>query len=227
MIFSKRVNRSFFRNTLSGYIINTHDAPELMYNVVYALASEGLSASSDAVLRLINRQDITVDRRLELLHILQDSGCDYNRLTDMYIASINNISFSSPIFGAILSKTSSVSGSTLTKYLFEIKDMSAAKFSNMEKLLNMCMASQRDLRYTVNYNQTRLSCNILQAYTLISCDDTDTAVALASMLTNAGCDISARVDTDAGSMKFKKFIARQRAALSATAAAICSANGLL
>ena len=227
MIFNKKINRSFFHNTLSNYIKTSNDSFDVKNDIVYTLVSAGLSVSTEAVLNMLSKNSLTVDERIYLFRQLKNTGISADEITNNYLSTVALPDFEPGIFSELFSATTMISEKNFVRYVLEIKDSDAAKIGYVSKMRSMCYDSISNIRCSVNHNGQTVMCNIIQGYILAAEDNEQTAVSILSALRMNSGDLNTEIIVSGSRIKFKKYISAQKHALSSKTRRLCTESRLL
>ncbi len=223
LLFEMKLNRSFFHQTLSNYIIDSTDAFDVKKEVIYQLLQAGLKVNANACAVMLLMQNMPAEQRTELLRMAKASGVNYDDVIDIYISSVQPSQFESSIFGELIQSVSRISNKILFRYVLELHDLPAAKVGSISKMLKLCYLSPEMINCTIVYNQDRINCNLIQAYILLSTENVQTAIGVIDALEGGKGSASIDVDVSGARCKFKKYIAMKNkmGVLSETTRALC------
>lgn len=221
-LFSMKINKSFFRNTINTYILKTVDASKTVCEMIDILVAAGLTVSSSAVLDMILSLRFDTGTTVNILRKLRSASINYGDIFSQYITNVTDAKFNSAVFAELLAAQSNVNEASLSRYLLYIKDLSAAKISAVSKMLELCYSGTENIRCNVQHNNNTVSCNLIQGYMLICPDDEDTASAILSSLHAGKSALNSEVTVSGSRKKFKKYIFANENFLSPVTAKLCA-----
>lgn len=226
-IFGMKINRSFFHNTLSSYIVNSPDSFEVRREIVYIMIEAGLNITISACVKLLTQKDIKPEECVDILRKLKPGGISYDELMNGYIPAVDASGFSPEIFSELMSGVTTISEKVFIKYVLELCDLPASKAGYTMKMVQLCYNSPDKIICTVNHNGSKVTCSLIQGYMLASPDDASLSESVYSAMAGGRINLNTEIDISGSRMKFKKYIASQKMSLSPVTRALCEAARIL
>lgn len=226
-IFSMKINRSFFNNTLSSYIVNSADPFEVRREIVYIMIEAGLHINVSACIKLLTQTDSKPEECVDILRKLKPGGVSYDDLMNSYIPAVTADTFSPEIFSELMSGVTMISESVFTKYVLELKDYPASKAGYTSKMVQLCYNEPQGIICHVKHNGKNVTCTLIQGYILASPDDENLSEAVYTALSSWRSNVNSEIDVDGSRIKFKKYIASQKLALSSVTRKLCQTARVL
>lgn len=226
-LFSMKINKSFFRNTINTYITKTTDSPKKVCEIVAILIEADLPVSSSAVLNMITSLRFDSQTTVNILKRLKAASISYGDIFNQYIANVTAEKFNSKIFYELLTAQSNINETAFSRYLLYIKDYSVAKINAVSKMNELCYSNANDIRCSVYHNNNTISCNLIQGYILICPDNVDTAGEILSILSARKSNIQSDINISGSGRKFKKYISANKNFLGPVTTELCSEYGVI
>ena len=220
-LFGMRINLSFFRSTLSNYLTRSSDPPAVFKEVTGVLLAAGLTASPAAVLSALTATGLDTKTKLDILRAALSAGVPGSELFDAYVTNVRGNTYDAAVFRELLAGAPAVSENALRRYLLQFVD-GAAKRDLARQMLRQCHTAPDLIRCNVSVANMTVSCNLPQAYLLLTPDDGETASAILSMLAVNKNALQSDVLAGGERKKFRKYAASVRSALSPVAANLCA-----
>lgn len=222
-MFDKGLNVSFFNDLLSKYMKNGSDSKEVKAEIIDILSQRGLRIDPDSMIDYICSSSDEAHVKIQFVKKMIVNGSQLRAdAANAYLERIPAHSFSSELFSILCTPSSMFSGTAIANYLLAFKDRETVKAQNVRTLFEHASGNALTSSYQINHLGNSISCNILQAYTLITTDCPATALEVADYLVSVHkLKINADMYVSGIGMKLKKYAATNRENLSETADAIC------
>lgn len=225
-MFDKSLNIGFFNDLLSKYMRANNDSKEVKSAMVQVLSEKGLKVDPASFLEYICDSKDELPEKMSFIKRMIANGSQLRAdAANAYLERTSPEQFSSELFSMIFTQGSTFSAQGIENYLLHFKEREAVKAQNAIMILDRAAGDALSARYQVNHLANRISCNILQAYILTTEDTLLTAEEITSFLIGMKkLKINDEMIVSGSAMKLKKYIAKNKAALSEVANVICENN---
>ena len=220
------MNLGFFRELAGKYLRGGRDDARVKPAVLHQLLECGLSMDGSVLMEYICSGNDTPDGKAELLQLAQRWG---TRLPADAVSSYLERccgSFSPVMFAALYHDGCKVTNKALENYVLRCNDDPSRKAGNAYALAARTGTPLGSSGCEIRHQGNRLSCNLAQAYILTTSDHPATASYMVQVMAQGGTRLNPDVQVDGRSMKFSKYLASCRGALSQAAEQICQENRL-
>ncbi|MFI3141609.1 MAG: hypothetical protein R3Y27_04785 [Clostridia bacterium] len=221
MIFKMKINKSFFRNTLSDYLKQSNDNMAIKNQIIQELTSIGLEANTESVIFVLFNAKISCDDKINVFRLLKANGLNIDDVANSYLSRVSANNFESHVFCALLADAGMIKSENITRYLIIIKDVSTVKAINIQQMSRKSYTKIQDLRCSVKCCNSNITCNLAQGYMLASPDQTQESIGVLDTLKNLSCDIGEEIQVNGSRCKIKKYINSQKNNLNDKAKQLC------
>lgn len=222
-MFDKNLNTSFFGDLLSRYMVCNVDNPAVKQEVINILSSNGLKGDPSSVGNYICDPEVDDATKIEYLKKMLANGTALNAsLANEYLTEVLPFKFNADLFGLLITPSSTFTANSVMKYLLYVTDREVNRLSTYDLLISRTNESLSNLRCQITHLDSSLTCNLLQAYTLITKDSQSLAFEVVEGLTKkANIKFNQDVIISGSDSKFKKYILATKDNLSPVTNAIC------
>lgn len=222
-IFDKGLNTSFFNELLSKYMASSPDSNEVKAAITEILSGGGLKIDPSSFLDYICGSQDDVPTKIQFIKKMVSNGSQLRSdAANAYLERTPPDQFSSELFSLIFTPVSSFGAKAVERYLLYCRDREAVKAQNFRTIAERCSVGVAAITCQVIHAGNSVSCNILQAYVLISTDQQSVTQDIVNgLITQQRMKINAEITVSGRTMKFKKYVVANKAQLSNTANFIC------
>ncbi len=222
-IFDNGVNTSFFNELLSKYMSASPDNYEVKTAIIEILSSGGLKIDPSSFIDYICGSQDDVPTKIQFIKRMVSNGSQLrNDAANAYLERTAPDQFSSELFSLIFTPSSSFGAKAVERYLLYCRDRDAIKAQNFRTIAEHFSGDIGTIACQINHAGDSVTCNILQAYILISTDQQSVTQEIVNwLITQRRLKINAEITVSGRSMKFKKYVVANKEQLSNTANFIC------
>lgn len=222
-LFRKGLNINFFQDLLSKYMSGSPDSVLVRAAIIDYLCDQGLKVSGDTLTDYICQSQDTVSAKIEFIRKLLDNGTQPGRdSANAYLEQTEPAQFSPELLTLLLTPASSFSARSVERYLLYIRDKAEVKFQTFRTIAQRCSESVESISCLISHGGNSVSCNLVQAYILLSKDPVEVTAQIVSWLTQQQrLRINAEMAVAGAGMRMRKYVRINRGLLSDTANAIC------
>lgn len=222
-IFDKGLNTSFFNELLSKYMNSSTDSNEVKAEITDILSGGGLKIDPSSFIEYICGTQADVPTKIQFIKKMNANGSQLRSdAASTYLERTAPNQFSSELFSLIFTPASSFSAKAVERYLLYCRDREAIKAQNFRTIAERCSGGIGTMTCQVSHAGDSISCNILQAYVLLSDDSQGVTQDIVGWLVaQQKMKINAEITVSGKSMKFKKYVVANKDKLSNTANLIC------
>ncbi|MDZ4169615.1 MAG: hypothetical protein U1E26_08160 [Coriobacteriia bacterium] len=230
-LLSKNVNANTLKRALSNYLAASPDGPDVTQGVIGVFARRGLvSADIDVVSLVCRANDIA--RALATIRSMKASGWQPGpRSLDSYlIACAKGTPYAPELSSELYSQDSTISSEAFSTYVLRCVEADATKPQWVRALAARAGGRAGSINCRIGHLDRVVGCTLLQAYLLTAPDPEPVAQAVLQELDEVGgaAQLAVAVTDASGTkaIKFKKYVAANKTALSAAAIKYCDTHGL-
>ena len=222
-IFDKGLNTSFFNELLSKYMSSSPDSNEVKAAVTEILSGGGLKIDPGSFIDYICGSQDDVPTKIQFIRKMVSNGSQLRSdAASAYLERTAPDRFSSELFSLIFTPASTFSAKAVERYLLYCRDREAIKSKNFRTIAERCSGGVGAITCQVSHAGNSVSCNLLQAYVLISAEQQSVTQDIVNwLITQQRMKINAEITASGRSMKFKKYVLANKEQLSSTANFIC------
>lgn len=222
-IFDKGLNTSFFNELLSKYMNSSTDSNEVKTAITEVLSGGGLKIDPVSFIDYICGTQDDVPTKIQFVQKMVSNGSQLRSdAANAYLERTTPDQFSSELFSLVCTPASSFSAKAAERYLLYCRDRESIKAQNFHTIAERCSGGVGAMICQVNHAGDSISCNILQAYVLLSTDSQGVTQDIVSwLITQQKMKINAEITASGRSMKFKKYVVANKDKLSSTTNFIC------
>ena len=221
--FDKGLNTSFFNDLLSKYIATSVDSGEVKNAIIEILSGGGLKIDPGSLIDYICGSEDDVATKIQFVKKMVANGSQLRGdAANAYLERTPADRFSSELFTLICVPGSSFGPGAVERYLLYCRDRGAIKAQNFRTLAERCAGGVEAMSCTVSHLGNSVTCNLLQAYVLMSTDAPEVTFEIADwLISKQRMKINAEITASGKLMKFKKYVVTYKNQLSANSNAIC------
>ncbi|MBQ4557111.1 MAG: hypothetical protein IJA60_05645 [Clostridia bacterium] len=222
-MFDKGLNTSFFNDLLSKYMNSDIDTSEVRAEVIDVLSKIGLRIDPQSFVDYICESDDEVQYKIKFINKMLSNGAQMRSdAANLYLEKTEAEEFSSELFALVFTPASSFSAIAIENYLLDFKDRAAIKAQNFKTLLELSSCVAANITCQVSHLGNDITCNLLQAYLLITDDELATAFEIADeLVSRQKIKINEEMNVSGSVMKLKKYVVANKGSLGSTTNAIC------
>ena len=222
-MFAKGLNLSFYNELLSQYMNSEVDSQEVKTEVVNTLMNLGIKTDSTSFTDYVCESRDSVADKIRFANKMIENGTQLRSNTaNLYLEKTRPEDFSSELFSLIFVPTCSFSAKAIENYVLYCREREAVKTSNIKTILDLSPRVAEKTSCQITHLGKNISCNLLQAYILLSEDSCNVAFAITEALINSQkLKINEEITASGARMKFKKYVLANKENLSETTNAIC------
>lgn len=225
-LFDSGLNLSFFNDLLSKYLLHSADEKTVKDKVFSLLVTKGLQLDSKSLMSYIRAGADDTQPVIQTVKELMRHGSPLpTNAASIYLEQIRPEQYSPELFQLIFNPSGEIGEAALKNYSLFCLDHDGVKAQNVKALAERCHGSLPDIRCDISHLGKTITCNLLQAYMLVSADSGADAQVIVKYLLGAKIKINAEMDVSGeGSMKFKKYAVAHRGDFSALTNLLCEEN---
>lgn len=224
-IWEKDLNLSFFQDLLSQYLNRSKDPPEVKGQITALLSAGGLKADAGALIEYLCQSTDEVAVKVQIVRNVTSAGSPLRAdAASTYLERVGREHFSSELLAQLCTPASVFRAKAVEAYLLYLTDHAAVKGQRAKAFLEHAAEDLAAVPVLVNHLGNPVSCNLLQAYVLLTPDPRETAVEIAGyLMQQQGMKINAKIQVYGNSMKLKKYVCANKERLSEATNAVCEA----
>lgn len=222
-IFKNGINTSFFNDLLSKYINSSIDSEKVKAEITNILTEGGLKIDPDYFEEYICSQDKNPEDKIYFVKKMILNGSRVKSKTaNNYLVKNNLNNFSSELFSLIFTPASSFDSKATERYLLLCKDRDAIKAQNFVTIAERCLNGVDSIVCQIEHGGNIISCNLLQAYILLSNDSQGVTSEIVKWFVNKKrMKINAEIECFGRKMKFRKYVVENKTKLSKVSDSVC------
>lgn len=222
-IFDKGLNTSFFNELLSKYMNSSTDSNEVKTEITEILSGGGLKIDPSSFIDYICGSRDDVPAKIQFVKKMVSNGSQLRSdAANAYLERTSPDQFSSELFSLIFTPASSFGAKAVERYLLYCRDRESIKAQNFRTIADRCSGGVGAMTCQISHAGDSISCNILQAYVLLSTDSQGVTQDIVGwLMTQQKMKINAEITASGRSMKFRKYVVANKDKLSNTANFIC------
>lgn len=221
-LFRKGLNIHFFQDLLSKYMTGSPDSVPVRGAIIDFLCGQGLKVSGDTLTQYICQSQDAVSAKIEFIRKLLNNGTQPGRNSaNAYLDQTEPAQFSPELLTLLLTPASTFSARSVERYLLCIRDKAEVKFQTFRTIAQRCSESVGSITCLISHGGNSISCNLVQAYILLSGDPVEVTAQIVSWLTQQRLRINAEMMVAGTGMRLRKYVRINSGLLSDTTNAIC------
>ncbi len=222
-IFDKGLNTSFFNELLSKYMTTPIDSGDVKSAIIEILSGGGLKIDPGSFIDYICGSKDDVATKIQFIKKMVANGSQLRSdAANAYLERTAPDQFSSELFSLICTPACSFGPKAVERYLLYCRDREAVKAQNFRTIAERCSGGVGSMNCVVSHLGNSVSCNLLQAYVLMSTDSQAVTFDIANwLISQQRMKINAEIIAAGRGMKFKKYVVAQKEQLSNTTNYIC------
>ena len=222
-LFDKNLNLSFFNNLLSKYMAGSNDPSEVRSSVVEILSQKGLKIDPRYLSDYICSSPDDVSVKIIFVKKMIANGSQLRAdAANEYLEKVSGDLFSAELFTLIFSPGSTFSARAVGNYLLRVKDRDAVRADNAKTIIDRASGDVFTGKVSITHLGNDITCNLLQAYTLVTNDSPGVALEIADYLVSTQkMKINAEMIASGMTQKLKKYVVANKESLSAATNRIC------
>lgn len=217
------INKSYYNNLLSNYIINSEDDMETKSQIIEFLLSVGCVMNAEATKILLTKSKVAEN----LIDIIFSQRIVISEdVIEEYFKNLNNSDeYNSYLISKLINYHFKVTTKTIEKYLFQITENEIVK-SQIALMLIENNISPYPNNYTFEYQGDTILGNIAQYYLLTSNDAKSDKYKIINSLIKNKVKLSNPMIVDRKSISFKKYIISKKETLNSETDSLCTKLGV-
>ena len=222
-MFEKGLNISFFNDLLSKYMNSSTDSKHIKVSIIEVLSQKGLKIDPSYFVEYICSSTDELSVKMQFIKKMIANGSQLRAdAANAYLERTPADRFSSELFSMIFTPGSSFTSRAVENYLLRFKDRDAVKADNVKSIVDRATCDVLSSRCQVSHLGNSITCNLVQAYTLVTNDSQTTALAIADyFISSKKMKINAEMSVSGSNMKMKKYVVANKANLSEATNSIC------
>lgn len=222
-MFEKGLNISFFNNLLSKYMNSSVDSKDIKASIIEVLSQKGLKIDPSYFVEYICLPTDELPIKMQFIKKMIANGSQLRSdAANAYLERTAVDQFSSELFSMIFTPGSSFTSKAVENYLLRFKERDAIKADNVKTIIDRATGDVLNSRYQISHLGNNITCNLVQAYTLVTNDSQTTALAIVDyLISSKKMKINAEMSVSGSSMKMKKYVMANKANLSEATNSIC------
>ncbi len=222
-MFDKGLNTTFFNDLLSRYMNASVDEQDVKVEVINTLTQIGLKIDPSSFVDYIcESQDEVQDKIAFVKKMIKNGAQLRSDAANLYLEKTNPDKYSSELFATIFTGASSFSAKAIENYILHFNEREAVKSQNVKTILDLSPSVATNITCQITHLSNSISCNLLQAYVLLTNDSQTVAFEIVSNLMNSQrIKINEEMRVSGTAMKLKKYVVSQKENLSQITDAIC------
>lgn len=222
-LFEKGLNISFFNDLLSKYMTGSTDPKEVKAAVTEVLLRKGLKMDPGCFVEYICSPQDPPAVKMQFIKKMLANGSQLRAdAANAYLERTPAPQFSSELLSMIFTPGSTFTQRAVGNYLLCFRERDAVRLENVKAIVQRAATDVLNARFQVLHLGNNISCNLAQAYTLLTSDSQATALAVADyLISEKRMKINAEMSVSGTGMKLKKYVVANRAKLSEATNAIC------
>lgn len=223
-LFDTGLNRTYMGELLAEYLMVSRDQGAIKSDVLNCLLDKGFRTDSNVLARYLTGGPDPAPDRAERARRLIASGIPVRAdCLENYILSIMAPGdFSEQIFDLLAAYPFEIGFNAYAKFLLFCQDTDKAR--HHARLADAVPGDISDTQTAVFHAGVGVTCNLLQAYVLITCDSYDAARVIVEELQEAKMKLGAEVLVNGSAVRFRKYVGERKASLSPLTLRLCEEN---
>ena len=199
----------------------SQDTEKVRNRIFEYLIEKGFKVDSDVLTQYITLAEDAAEVKIDKVKRLITNGAQVKAdCLDNYILSLDESSeFSEVMFDLLTNGSITIGFKAYSKFLLYCKDIDKVRHNS--KLATVFSGDLNSLQTTVEHNGDSVTCNLLQAYVLISADCYETAKAIVSDFSSARIKMNTEISVNGTMTKFKKYVGKEKSELSPLTLQLC------
>lgn len=224
LIFATGINKTYLGDLLSEYLMSACDDKPIKDAIFEMLINAGFKTDSNVFTKYVVNSSDTIDAKIEKVKKLMQNGTQVKAdCLENYILSVGKANvFSEEMFNLLSKGTFTISANAYAKFLLECEDIDKARDSS--KILSSITYDLNTSHIRFNHAGNVLTGNVFQAYVLRTNDGYDVVKAIVNEMLSLKIKLNSEITVGGSVVKFKKYVAGNKASLSPLALQICEEN---
>lgn len=226
LLFALELNLSFFRGLLQTYMKEAPDGGEVKEKIIQILSRAGLQVDAGTLIDMACAADEhTAQETIAFIRKMTQSGIRLrNDALSIYLEKAPDHRYFAGMIGALYSQGSILSGEALNNYVLYAKMDETVKVENITTFAGQCSELFGSGMCVIKHLNSTVRCNLFQAYVLTAKESEPTAVIITEKMKSAGARLNMPIEVNGVSMKFKKYVVDNRAAIGGLTEKLCADN---
>lgn len=222
-MFDKGLNTTFFNDLLSRYMSASVDEQNVKVEVINTLTQLGLKIDPSSFVDYVCESQDEVQDKISFIQKMIRNGAQLRSdAANLYLEKTSPNKFSSELFATIFTGASSFTAKAIENYILHFNEREAVKAQNVKTILDLSPSVATNITCQITHLSNSISCNLLQAYVLLTNDSQTVAFEIVSNLMNGQrIKINEEMRVSGTAMKLKKYVVSHKENLSQTTDAIC------
>lgn len=199
------------------------DSKHIKVSIIEVLSQKGLKIDPSYFVEYICSSTDELSVKMQFIKKMIANGSQLRAdAANAYLERTPADRFSSELFSMIFTPGSSFTSRAVENYLLRFKDRDAVKADNVKTIVDRATCDVLSSRCQVSHLGNSITCNLVQAYTLVTNDSQTTALAIADyFISSKKMKINAEMSVSGSNMKMKKYVVANKANLSEATNSIC------
>lgn len=222
-MFDKGLNTSFFYDLLSKYINSSVDTSDIKASIIEVLSQKGLKVDPSSFMEYICTPTDELSVKIQFIKKMIANGSQLRAdVANTYLERVSADQFSSELFSLVCTPGSSFTNRSVENYLLRFKERDAVKADNVKTIVDRATGDVLNSMFQIIHLGNSISCNLAQAYTLVTDDSQTTALSIADyFISSKKMKINAEMNVSGSNMKMKKYVIENKTNLSEATDSIC------
>lgn len=224
LILETGINKTYLGDLLSEYLLSDSDEKAMKDEISEYLIDTGFKIDSGVLTRYVSDSMDSADTKMARIKKLIQNGTMVKAdCLENYILSVGKTNeFSEELFNLLSKNTFTVSVNAYFKFLTECHD--ADKVRHSSRILASETSDLNVSHVGFSHIGNSVNANILQAYVLGTNDSYDVAKAIITKMLYHKIKLNTEITVNGSIIKFKKYVAGNKALLSPLTLQICEEN---
>lgn len=223
-LFADGVNLTYLGDILSEYMLKSQDSEAVKEKIEEYLLQKGFKVDASVLTQYVVSAEVPIEVRIDKTKKLIQNGAQVKAdCLERYLLSLTHkTDFSEQMFNLLADYYFTVGFGAYCRFLLYCRDTDKARHNSL--LLKTFTGDLNTMKIAVRHNKNELTCNLLQAYMLITEDSYDNADTVVHDLLAADVKLNTVITVNGKPTKFKKYAADEKEGLSPLAQKLCKEN---
>jgi len=226
LLFGLELNMSFFRDLLKKYMQNSPDSDDVRAEVIRILGGQGLQVDGALLVEMAcNATEATLEETVRNIDKALRNGTRMpNDALSIYLERCGRKTCYPTLMAQLQTSASRISVEALHNYILCSHDDPSVKVQNALNLAELMAQPFGSTPCRVKHLGNSISCNLLQAYVLITKDDDAAADAIVEAMLRARTRLNSAMVVGGENVTFKRYATEHKGQLSPTTLRLCTEN---
>lgn len=224
LIFETGINKTYLGDLLSEYLLSSCDEKTVKDDISELLIDTGFKVDSDVFTQYVSNSTDSAEAKISKIKKLVQNGTMVKAdCLENYILSIGKTNeFSEELFNLLSKNTFTFSANAYLKFLTECHDIDKVRHSS--RILSSITSDLNSSHVGFSHLGNSMNGSVLQAYVLCANDSYDVVKTIVSELIGYKVKLNTEMTVNGNMIKFKKYVADNKASLSPLSLQICEEN---